>query len=151
MADENKASQLREKLLDLRNRERNTLEKYSEDLTLYLSNKLSDCNVPIHTIMEIAQFATLKAQIFVVDETKRQFNVWERQQRKSFSKSSRQRNGAVYMGEWISVKDRLPERFGKYLAVCENESNAVIRLYEGEWDSLKPVTHWQPLPELPKR
>ena len=25
-----------------------------------------------------------------------------------------------------------------------------IRLYEGTWDSLAEVTHWMPLPELPK-
>ena len=54
------------------------------------------------------------------------------------------------MNEWISVKDRLPEQFGKYLVVCKGIDIAQIRLWEGTWDSFAEVTHWMPLPELPK-
>lgn len=51
--------------------------------------------------------------------------------------------------EWISVKDRLPEQFGKYLVGCKGIDIAQIRLYEGTWDSLAEVTHWMPLPTPP--
>lgn len=54
------------------------------------------------------------------------------------------------MNEWISVKDRLPEIYGKYLVVCRGNNIPQIRLYEGDWDSLMEVTHWMPLPKLPK-
>ena len=54
------------------------------------------------------------------------------------------------MDKWISVKDRLPEQFGKYLVVCKGIDIAQIRLWEGTWDSFVEVTHWMPLPELPK-
>ena len=51
--------------------------------------------------------------------------------------------------EWINVKDRLPEKFGRYLTACREMSIAQIRLWEGTWDSLSEVTHWMPLPTLP--
>lgn len=52
--------------------------------------------------------------------------------------------------EWISVNDRLPEKNGRYLVTCVGIDIPQIRLYEGTWDSLAEVTHWMPLPELPK-
>ena len=54
------------------------------------------------------------------------------------------------MAEWISVEDRLPKQFGKYLVVCEGIDIAQIRLWEGMWDSLTEVTYWMPLPEPPR-
>lgn len=51
--------------------------------------------------------------------------------------------------EWISVKVKLPERFGNYLVVCKGINIAQIRLYEGVWDSFAEVTHWMELPKLP--
>ena len=68
---------------------------------------------------------------------------------------------------WISVKDRLPDQYGEYLAVVSGEVMEVtfyqpIRYYkdgrkwstcnaEGfEWLNDGDVTHWMPLPEPPK-
>ena len=53
-------------------------------------------------------------------------------------------------GEWISVDDMLPNKYGKYFVVCKDVDTAQIRLYEGAWDTIEEVTHWMPLPELPK-
>jgi hypothetical protein len=57
------------------------------------------------------------------------------------------------MNEWISVKDRLPEK-GKDV-LCVDHRGAFIGCFsDGIWydvDSCNvPVTHWMPLPELPK-
>ncbi len=68
------------------------------------------------------------------------------------------------MGEWISVKDRLPEKRGEYLCyfrypgidvpslnficdvICQNTYQG-----SGRWLSdMNNVTHWMPLPEPPK-
>lgn len=57
------------------------------------------------------------------------------------------------MNEWISVKDRLPETYGKYLVACRGNNIPQIRYYDGVWDvwnCVAEVTHWMPLPELPK-
>lgn len=68
------------------------------------------------------------------------------------------------MAEWISVKDRLPEKTGKqrgfYLVAL---SNGVVKelayefehynnmLFDVGWhETAYPVTHWMPLPEPPK-
>ena len=55
----------------------------------------------------------------------------------------------VNLYEWISVKDRLPEQFGKYLVVCKGICISQIRLWEGTWDSFAEITHWMPLPTPP--
>lgn len=59
------------------------------------------------------------------------------------------------MTDWISVKDRLPDERGSYLAY--DDDDIVIAKYDsGAWldeqwgDELKYVTHWQPLPEAPE-
>ena len=55
------------------------------------------------------------------------------------------------MGEWISVKDRLPEREQLVLAynvgMCESKED--MRICHG-WSASKIATHWMPLPEPPK-
>ena len=83
-------------------------------------------------------------------------------------------------GEWISVEDRLPEKDGQYLCFCNYSINGhpgymhiydfALNLmkvdkydfkgqkyagwysYDGEWGYCNHtnITHWQPLPELPK-
>lgn len=64
--------------------------------------------------------------------------------------------------KWISVKERLPEKRGIYLAHivhhnCKNDSYwcVCVEYYNPEdgWTSLSDlyeVTHWMPLPEPPK-
>lgn len=65
------------------------------------------------------------------------------------------------MGEWISVKDRLPEQFVSVIVYMPNEKPfpTVHEGYladNGKWYSahcmrgIKEITHWMPLPEPPK-
>lgn len=63
------------------------------------------------------------------------------------------------MSEWISVKDDLPDEFPyDVLVMGKNECDEYfydIAFYDdGEWKSLywegENITHWMPLPELPK-
>ena len=63
------------------------------------------------------------------------------------------------MGEWISVKDRLPEKEGRYLIYDGDRVDAADYIYnsgpiwldtaEGYYN-YKP-THWMPLPEPPRK
>jgi hypothetical protein len=54
------------------------------------------------------------------------------------------------MTEWISTKDRLPDKDGRYL-VCENYNRmlwiGVGALRNGKFESV--TTHWMELPEKP--
>lgn len=66
------------------------------------------------------------------------------------------------MGEWISVKDRLP-RYNRYVLTftptmampivvdqyCGYWGDDDDEWYEGWWSKRK-ITHWMPLPEPPK-
>ena len=54
-------------------------------------------------------------------------------------------------GEWISVKDRLPEHNQKVLAYTAESQGTYeeYRLCFG-WAIKGHVTHWMPLPEQPK-
>ena len=72
----------------------------------------------------------------------------------------------VTVQEWISVKDRLPEDRGYYLVAYRDKYNesisvaydAYVKCSFGEWwegefthdISERMVTHWMPLPQLPK-
>ena len=65
-------------------------------------------------------------------------------------------------GGWISVKDRLPEKMGSYLVVlCGGPHDLIpdIAYFYPDWEpnskwatprGCATVTHWQPLPPLPK-
>ena len=68
-------------------------------------------------------------------------------------------SNGVTVQEWISVDDRLPENIAnRVLVVCERSNGVFYAHYEKPfWINLetdKPfistVTHWMPLPELPK-
>ena len=68
-------------------------------------------------------------------------------------------SNGVTVQEWISVDDRLPENIAnRVLVVCERSNGVFYAHYEKPfWINLetdKPfistVTHWLPLPELPK-
>lgn len=58
------------------------LDKYFDDLKEYLESALNPYDVPVHIIMEIAGFATVKANIMTFDEVQKQYKVWERQLRR---------------------------------------------------------------------
>lgn len=58
--------------------------------------------------------------------------------------------------QWISVKDRMPDKDGKYLCVWQGRSidtgmftNGHFRLYGEVKDKL--VSHWMPLPKPPEK
>lgn len=64
-------------------------------------------------------------------------------------------NGVEAQGRWISTRNRLPEKDGKYLCVWQGRSidtgmftNGHFRLYGEVKDKL--VSHWMSLPEPPK-
>jgi hypothetical protein len=68
-------------------------------------------------------------------------------------------SNGVTVQEWISVKDRLPEKKGTFLVCTKNDfyctkNIAKVRFYDGEWHGTggiwSNVTHWMPLPEPPK-
>ena len=51
---------------------------------------------------------------------------------------------------WIPADKKSPQRSGRYLVICKGVKTPVIRRYGDSWNSLQEVTHWMPLPELPK-
>lgn len=60
---------------------------------------------------------------------------------------------------WFSVEEYTPDEKGNYLVVYQNANGPEVHeayYYAGEWyDPVEnyekyPVTHWMPLPELPK-
>ena len=70
-------------------------------------------------------------------------------------------SNGVTVQEWVPVTEKLPEDSGYYLVVHRNKYNGSISIaFEmyikckiGEWwenDYAYDVTHWMPLPEMPK-
>lgn len=57
-----------------------------------------------------------------------------------------------YVPQWIAVKDRLPDEIGKVLVIDNGkiDINSWAGKYEGWYYANKNITHWMPLPELPK-
>ena len=65
----------------------------------------------------------------------------------------------VTVQEWISVKERLPEKKGAFLVCTKHDfygtqNVAKARFCDGEWNGTggiwSNVTHWMSLPEPPK-
>jgi hypothetical protein len=59
------------------------------------------------------------------------------------------------MMEWISVKDRLPEKNTTVIVCSISDGHIQIKDFKGDeknWitNYLEKVTHWMPLPEPPK-
>lgn len=57
-----------------------------------------------------------------------------------------------YLGnsKWISVKDRLPESYGKYWVFRGGKCHTEVWNNTGWAYNNTSVTHWMPLPEPPK-
>lgn len=61
--------------------------------------------------------------------------------------------GRPKQSKWISVKDRLPERNGRYITHCKIEGQSLVCvLYYCKVGGFNEgtVTHWMPLPEPPE-
>jgi hypothetical protein len=81
---------------------------------------------------------------------------------KIFSATTERGKKVLKMGDWISIEERLPEKKGLYLVAyhpcywdcVEQELCVGIDTFRGKstWAKKKyqRVTHWMPLPELPK-
>ena len=76
-------------------------------------------------------------------------------QHREFTADFMMSNG-VTVQEWISVKDRLPEKTGKVLVNVHGITTTAV-LKNGLWHSswnfeviTGDVTHWMPLPQPPK-
>lgn len=58
------------------------------------------------------------------------------------------------VGGWISVKDRLPNNSQPEEYIVVNSGKVQLDIYlDGMWITphmVKQITHWMPLPELPK-
>lgn len=39
-----------------------------------------------------------------------------------------------------------PPKHGKYLVVCESMPGVQIRLFDGTWDTIRPIIKWMPCP-----
>jgi hypothetical protein len=66
---------------------------------------------------------------------------------------------AVAVPEWISVEERLPKPHETVLVIRRNQRKKLsvecgYYMGNGDWQVgtrlTRPVTHWMPLPELPK-
>ena len=63
-------------------------------------------------------------------------------------------NNATTIGEWISVYERLPEAYEDVLYFNGQSVGVDFICSDGTWCDEevhgKPITHWMPLPEVPK-
>ena len=61
--------------------------------------------------------------------------------------------------EWISIKDKLPKKLERVLVASKHDFICIASLtnnhenkkfYDGDGFAINSITHWMPLPELPK-
>lgn len=62
------------------------------------------------------------------------------------------------MEKWINVNDKLPGKDIRVLVCCQTKKGVqsvnIAYYFNGSWHgngSMSGVTHWQPLPDLPKK
>lgn len=65
------------------------INTYQNDITEYLKSKLEGYNVPLCTVMEIAQYCVTQTIIVSNDELRRAYEYWERQVKKEMHRYSR--------------------------------------------------------------
>ena len=58
-------------------------------------------------------------------------------------------DGELWMAEWISIKEKIPEQDGRYLVVEDHEYRwvGVSSMRKGKFDM--PVLYWMALPDPP--
>lgn len=60
-------------------------------------------------------------------------------------------NSLNNLNGWISVKERLPDNALEVIAISNGKSTAFLhKLAYCRWIIDETITHWMPLPELPK-
>ena len=64
------------------NRPKSHYETYQSEITEYMVSKLSSYNVPIHTIMEIAQYCFSCTLLVANDEVRRAYRHWAKKDRR---------------------------------------------------------------------
>lgn len=53
--------------------------------------------------------------------------------------------------DWISVKDRLPDKFHEVIiATDDGKVKSAMYMYDGKWNTFLNVTHWMEYPEAPE-
>lgn len=70
-----------------RREEKRPINTYQNDITEYLKSKLEGYNVPLCTVMEIAQYCVTQTIIVSNDELRRAYKYWEREVRKGMSRN----------------------------------------------------------------
>lgn len=63
---------------------------------------------------------------------------------------SKKQNEEANVYRWISVNERLPEKGGYYITYGDEGIKIRTFFLESYFSNSKHVTHWMPLPEVPK-
>ena len=62
------------------------IETYQSDLCEYLASKLAPYDIPIHVVMETAQYALGETYIVVNEEVSRAYKRWRREQKRYYGR-----------------------------------------------------------------
>lgn len=85
---DNKPTQEDIKEVLARQKPKSHMETYQSEIVEYMTSKLKDYNVPIHTIMEIAQYCMQATVLVSNDEVRRAYRYWNNAMKKSARKRS---------------------------------------------------------------